>query len=544
MMKRLLWLGFGCALLALTGGPGWNTAAAAGPEPQVITMTRVHTSGALARMTPKIALQVERERPVRSPGANAPGLSADPNGKPDDAIDPFAEDAKENMPAPLGGWQGISALLSSCHCAPPDTNGDVGLNYYVQTVNAALQIWDKNGTSLLGPIPNNTLFTGLGGKCEDTNDGDPVVLYDQLADRWFFSQFANVFTNNGPFFQCIAVSATSDPRGAWHQYEFRYPGNSILNDYGKFGVWPDGYYATINQFKSPSFDWEGVGALAFEREKMLNGDPARVVYVDLSNDPWGGMLPSDLDGPAPAAGTPNYFVEIQDNKFDASIPQDRMRVFAFHVDWTNPTNSSFTNVGNPPVAKFSSLACAINSTPCIPQPATTRKLDALGERTMFRAQYRDFGTYASIVTNHTVNAGQKRAGVRWYEIRISGGTPSVYQQSTYGPGDLQRWMGSAAMDKQGNLAIGFSRASATVYPGLGYAGRLASDPLNSLAQGEKVLKKGKGSQTGTSRWGDYSALTVDPADGCTFWYTSEYYQPTSQYNWRTWIGKFKFPGCS
>lgn len=538
----------GLVVLALVSS-GWIPQTAhASPalSPNVISMTHYDTSPPLTQM---VAIPVQRgdapARELRSADAAKHNVSPDVN-EPDEALEKFFEreedeEHKGEIPVPLAGWNGINALSSSCNCAPPDTNGDVGLNHYVQAVNTAIQIWDKNGNSLYGPAPANTLFFGFGGKCETTNDGDPIILYDPLADRWFFSQFANVFTS-GPYYQCFAVSATGDPTGSWHRYELLYPGGTILNDYGKFGVWSDGYYMTANQFHTPGFAWAGTGVLALERAKMLNGQAAQVVYFNLGPTDWGGMLPSDLDGPAPAAGTPNYFLEIQDKKWDpVNIPQDQMTVHAFHVDWTTPSNSTFTNVANLQVANFDGKLCNFNA--CVPQKGTAQKLDTLGDRTMFRAQYRDFGSYASIVTNHTVDVGNNRAGIRWYEIRIAGGTPSINQQSTYSPGTLNRWMGSAAMDQDGNLAIGFSRSSAKKFPGIFYAGRLAGDTPNVLVQGEAKMKQGKGSQIGTVRWGDYSNLVVDPSDGCTFWFTSEYYKTTGSFSWSTWIGKFKFAEC-
>jgi hypothetical protein len=450
------------------------------------------------------------------------------------------------IPAPLDGWNGINSGGSFCLCLPPDTNGDVGMNHYFQTVNTAFQIWDKAGNSLYGPVPNNTLWDGFGGACENTNDGDPVVLYDHLADRWFFSQFANVFTS-GPYFQCIAVSATSDPLGAWHRYSFKFPkedGEFLFNDYGKFGVWPDAYLMTANLFLGAG--WGGTAVLALDREEMLVGSPATILYWNLGPTDWGGMLPADLDGPPPPEGTPGYFVEVQDSAWDpGQIPQDRIQVWALDADWHTPGNSTLTRIANLAVKKFNGVLCGFSRN-CVPQKGTTRRLDAISDRGMYRAQYRQFGSYGTIVFNHTVNAGNNRAGIRWYELRVNGGTPSVYQQSTYAPKDGNyRWMGSAALDEQGNLALGFSRSSPTRFPGIFYAGRLASDPLNSLAQGEKRMKAGKGAQLSPySRWGDYSMLAVDPADGCTFWYTNEFYKKGSDRNWRTWIGKFKFEGCS
>lgn len=467
--------------------------------------------------------------------------------EPDEAINnPKGDPDEESMPAPGAGWDGISYNNSNCFCMPPDTNGDVGPNHYIQTVNTAFQIWDKNGHSIYGPAANNTLFSGFTGgdeKCATTNDGDPIVLYDSIADRWFFSQFANVFTN-GPYYQCFAVSATADPTGSWYRYAYKFP-NNLLNDYGKFGVMPDGYYMTANLFDGLS--WGGTAILVLERQKMLLGQNAQVIYYNLGLDDWGGMLPADFDGTTLPPGSGDYFAEVQDRSWDpGNISRDQIAIWKLVPDWTTPNNSTLTNIANLPVKNFNGTLCNIGlNRNCVPQKGTARKLDVIPDRTMYRLQYRNFGTYETLVTNHTVSA-QKRAGIRWYEIRVTGGAPSTYQQSTYLPDDTAwRWMGSAAMDKQGNLAVGFSRSSPTSYPGIFYAGRLAGDPLNVLAQGEAKMKRGGGAQTSSySRWGDYSMLAVDPSDDCTFWYTQEYYKGTSNSTWRTWVGKFKFPGCS
>lgn len=529
---------------------GWIPAdalAAPSSSPLIITMTHHDTSQPLSQL---VAMPVLRGNlgasELRTADAIKRNLAPEVDSK-DEVLQSFygreADEGGRDLPSPSAGWDGINALSSSCSCAPPDTNGDVGLNQYVQVVNTAIQVWDKNGTSLGGPYPANAIFSGFGGKCETENDGDPVILFDSISDRWFFSQFANVIrSTQGPYFQCLAVSTGDDPLGSWYRYELPYPGSHILNDYGKFGVWPDGYYMTANEFTAPANTWAGDGALAFDRSKMLLGQTAQAVYFHLGKTDWGGMLPSDLDGTPPTLGTPNYFFEIQDHNWDkVNIPQDQMVVRAFHADWVTPSNSTFTTVANLKVANFNGILCGFHA--CVPQKGTSQKLDTLEDRTMFRAQYRDHGTYASVVTNHTVNVGSNRAGVRWYEIRITGGTPSIYQQGTYAPGAFNRWMGSAAMDGAGDIAVGYSKSSAIKFPSIAYTGRIPGDPLGLLPQGEVKMKGGTGAQTGTLRWGDYSNLTVDPADNCTFWYTNEYYKTTSGFNWQTWIGKFKFDQC-
>ena len=448
---------------------------------------------------------------------------------------PIAPDA----PVTIANFDGVTNVNG---VLPPDTNGDVGPNHYMQWVNLSFAIYSKTGTLLYGPAAGNTLWSGFGGVCQTRNDGDPIVLYDHLADRWMVSQFAVPGGASG-YHQCIAISQTGDPTGAWYRYDFLWS-NTNMNDYPHFGVWPDGYYMAVHEFANAA-TWAGQGVAVFERDKMLLGQAARMVKFNLySTDPnMGGMLPTDLDGPAPAAGTPNYFVEPDDNA--GGFPQDQIQIWAFHVDWANTALSTFTRTTTLATAAFDSNMCNGART-CIPQQGTTAKLDAIADRAMYRAQYRNFGGYETIVMNHTVDAtGTDRAGIRWYELRNTGGAGwGINQQSTFSPDATHRWMGSVAMNGSGDMAIGYSASSSTMYPAIRYTGRLASDALNSMTQGEGTLIAGTGAQTHTAaRWGDYSMLAVDPTDDCTFWFTSEYVQTTGSAPWRTRIGSFKLADC-
>jgi hypothetical protein len=418
---------------------------------------------------------------------------------------------------------------------PPDANGDVGPNHYVQWVNLSLAIYDKSGRLLYGPTSGNTLFNGFGGPCETSNDGDPIVLYDERADRWLLTQGAWPNYPNEPFYQCIAVSTTGDPTGSYNRYQFLF---TKMNDSPKFGVWADGYYMAFNQFSENSDRWAGQGVAVFERDKMVAGTSARMIYVDMAKRATlGGMLPSDLDGQAPPPGTPNVFMQFDDSP-------DQLQLWAFHADWANPGNASFSKVGALAVAAMDPDMCGYNRN-CIPQPGTTAKLDAISDRLMYRLQYRNFGRYEAWVVNHTVDVdGTDRAGVRWYEIRKSGGAYSIHQQGTYSPDSTHRWMASAAMDAAGNIAIAYNAAGPSIYPSGRYTGRLVGDPLGQMTQGEADIISGAGSQSSTSsRWGDYSMLAVDPTDGCTFWATLEYQAATGSALWRTRIAAFKFPNC-
>nr|WP_290666696.1 CHRD domain-containing protein [Ardenticatena sp.] len=519
----------------------WQPQNLSAGTPTVIPAQHFDTSPELRTIPPSVSANALKSREI--PLWPLPRKTIDKTNAPQRSrvMEP-AMPAVPAIPAPNLTFEGVGNVNN---VLPPDPVGDIGPNHYVEMVNIAFAIYDRSGNLLYGPANNNTLFAGFGGPCETANDGDPIVLYDHLADRWMMSQFALPNFPSGPFYQCIAVSQSGDPLGAWHRYEFLIS-NTKLNDYPKFGVWPDGYYMTINQFTCSIFtcSWAGAGAVAFERDQMLNGLPANMVYFDLFGiDPnLGGMLPSDLDGPAPPAGTPNVVMQMDDDAWGYS--PDQVQLWDFHVDWGNPAASTFTFNTALPVAAFDSDLCGY-ARDCIPQPGTAARVDAISDRLMFRLQFRDFGTHQTLVTNHTVDVdGSDHAGIRWYEVRNSGSGWFVHQQGTYAPDANHRWMGSAAMDGQGNMAIGFSVSSSTLFPSIHYTGRLAGDPLGTMPQGEGIIITGSGSQTSSfSRWGDYSALSVDPTDDCTFWYVTEYYPTTSQQSWHTRVGTFDLGTC-
>ncbi len=483
---------------------------------------------------PRSGDEVENEIPrvVRIPGG------------PDGALQHSLNAPVPGMPSPINNFAGAQNTDNASLVFPPDTEGDVGPNNYVQVVNLTFTIFNKAGVKLVGPSPTNTIWSGFGGLCQTHNDGDGVVLYDPLADRWLISQFAITSTASH---QCIAISQTGDPTGAWFRYDFPYS-TTLLNDYPKFGVWPDAYYMSANQFTLSGSTFSGSGVVAYERARMLQGLSARAVYIDLgansSTSTFSGLLPADVDGTTPPpAGAPNHYLTIQGTTL--GDPADRLQQWDFHVDWTTPANSSFTQAAVLPVAAFNGNMCNFARN-CIGQLGTTAKLDAISDRLMFRNAYRNFGTYEAEVVDHTVNVGSNRGAIRWYEVRNASTSPTLFQQGTYA-GDSanteSRWMGSAALDANGDIAVGYSDSSATVHPSIRYVGRLVGDPLGTLPQGEATLITGAGSQTvANSRWGDYSMLAVDPSDDCTFWYTQEYYAATGT-NWQTRVGSFKFPSC-
>ncbi|HET6314444.1 MAG TPA: S-layer homology domain-containing protein [Chloroflexia bacterium] len=462
----------------------------------------------------------------------------------------------EAMPTPILSFKGYTQHdngdTGPLIVWPPDTEGDVGLNHYFQWNNIGFKIFDKSGNLVYGPAAGNTLFAGMTGEggaaCEATNSGDPIVLFDTMANRWLASQFTTASLPTGPTYECIAISKTDDPTGQYYRYAFLASPTSTPNffeDYPHFGVWPDAYYMTTNEFALSKnvADFVGAGNFAFERAAMLAGNPAaRMIYFHL-NPPYGGLLPSDMDGPTPPpAGSPNYFMEVDDNFGEP--PADLISVFKFHVDWTNVANSTFTGPTTVQVASFDAGLCEAERSACIPQPETEQKLEAITDRLMYRLAYRNFGTHESLVVNHTVDAsGTGQAGIRWYELRSPGNSPTIHQQGTYAPDASHRWMGSMSMDGDGNMALGYSVSNSTdLYPSIRYTGRLASDPLGQMSQGEATMYQGLGAQLANARWGDYSMMGIDPVDDCTFWYTQEYYGSSGDY-WLTRVGKFRFAGC-
>lgn len=403
---------------------------------------------------------------------------------------------------------------------PPDTNGEAGPNHYFQTVNVVFSIYDKTGTRLVGPSGNNVVFAGFGGPCEFTNRGDPIVLYDQIADRWLLSQFTA--PGAGSATQCVAVSETPDPTGDYFLYEFPTPGN----DYPKLSVWTDGggqssYLAGIRNF-SGGFNFD---AYAFERDEMLtNGTPEAVVFNLSALVPGANnFLPADVSGPTlPPAGTPVPWVGMD----NPSVPQNELEMLELEVDWGTPANSTLTRLADVPVAQFDGNVCFFNRS-CIPQPNTNVRVDGFADAMMFRLPYRNFGTSQSIVCTHTVDVGDfpDHAGIRWHELTNAGatnGTWALRQEGTYSPDSDHRWMPSIEINGVGDIMVGYSVSSKTTFPSVRVAGRQAGDPLNQLTFAEGLIVPGLGSQTSSTRWGDYSDMTVDPSDDFTFWYTEQY----------------------
>ncbi|OFW28432.1 MAG: hypothetical protein A3G76_04800, partial [Acidobacteria bacterium RIFCSPLOWO2_12_FULL_65_11] len=483
-----------------------------------------------------------------------------------------------NMPSVATSFDGLSSqdvanAYGGNRIAPPNTSGEIGPNHYVQAVNLLFGIYNKS-TGLLAqpPFKLNTLFTSaspsISGICTTNNNGEALVMYDQLADRWLLTQVAYATSGTPPYHQCVAISKTSDPTGQYYVFDFVMPGN-VAYDSPRFGLWPDGYYMTANEVTSGGA-FNGVGIFAFDRAKMLAGDrSAGVLDFHLRKAfPVGttlsSMLPADLDGPAlPPTGTPAYFgvLGARVNAFGTGQPTDTVRLFAFRANFAIPSASNFAERPESPlaVAIYDARSPSGRNDIEQPGPATASTyLDSVQDRLLSRLAYRNLGgTRESLVVTHTVNVGADpttaaghQAAVRYYEFgrNLPSGKFTTLEQATFAPDADSRWMGSAAMDRQGNLAVGYSVSGLLTHPSIRFAGRLAADPPNGLHQGEAELVTGSGVQLSTSgRWGDISALTVDPNDDCTFWYTTEYYtlasQATSAIGWLTRIGSFKFPGC-
>jgi hypothetical protein len=408
---------------------------------------------------------------------------------------------------------------------PPDTDGDVGPNHYFQVVNVRYAIYDKAGNKLIGPNNNSTIFAGMP---HNNNDGDAVVLYDENADRWLFSQFSLPNYPNGPFYENVAISQTADPTGAWFRYQYTF---TDMPDYPKLSVWGDGYYMTIRRFASGSGNWISPSAVAMERAKMLIGDPAPTMVMFNLPSSCDGPLPADCDSDFPPEGTPCPVCYLIKGS-TASI-----KISDFHVDWTTPANSSFTLANTVSVSPFTTWTYES----IVPQKGTSQKLDVFSRRViMFRMPFRKFNDHWSMLLNTTVN-NNSVAAIRWMEVRNTGSGWNLYQEGTYAPDANFRWMGSIAMDTSGNIALAYSISSSTMYPSIRYTGRMKADPLGVMTIAEKGIYNGTGSQTSSDgRWGDYIAMAADPAVPGKFWYTQEYYQSTSQANWKTRIASFSF----
>jgi hypothetical protein len=556
---------FAVAAVSASGAPDAGTASTKGPkfsEPTAFDVSKPLKE--LAKGPPSARGRAGEVRPDRGRQVVDRGHSKD------EAVQ--SQVGALAIAAPIANFEGLSNQdnfnVFGFRVNPPDPVGDVGPNHYVEMINLVFGVYDKAGNKLLGPVDTGTLWAGF--PIEDCTDpsGDPIVLYDQTVDRWILSQFTTRGLDDPalPFYNCVAISTTGDPTGTYFRYAFITQadpdGGFFFPDYPKYGVWRDTYVLTTRDFGT--VDAYGISVYGLEKNKMVEGDPkARAVqfFLDSEEVPLNligdGLLPADIDGkqkPKNEAKIP--IVGTQDDGAGYGGTFDALNIWDFDVKWhSTPTASLVLNTQLPTVPFDSIYPCAPTSRDCLPQPGITdpaQYLDILSyrQRPTWRLAYRDNKDYETLVTSQSVEAAPAVAGMRWYEIRRVGSTYSIYQQGTYAPGDgVHRWMGSIAQDKKGDMGLGYSVVNGTtVFPGIRYTGRLAGDPLGQMTLGEGTIIHGSGVQTTTnSRWGDYTAMTIDPVDDCTFWYVNEYYtaagQASSAAGWQTRIASFKLPGC-
>jgi hypothetical protein len=525
---------------------GVATAGTPDTSPTVIHATRHDVSAPMRdivrNMPPQVPMGTEEE-PFLIPNILLKP-SGNVNRKP---YLPSIQRAPTGVPAPTVdlSFEAISAATSGCGCLPPDTNGDVSDQHYIQWVNSAWAIYNKTtGAQIQAPTPGNSFFVGFGGKCETTNSGDPIALWDPRAQRWVMSQFVT----SAPFAQCVAVSTSSDPLGTYDRYEFNWP---FFGDYPKMAVWTDetgsqdAYLLTTHEFQGQSF--QGAALIAMERDKMLAGDPNAAMVRFGGFDAYGVEpinLIGTLDAPTNACGAFTHF--------DANSSE--YLFWDLCLDWATPANSTIsatpTRVAGAPFVSY------FNE---VPQQGTANGLDSFGTHIMYRANARAFPadapTRVSLVVNHVVQGDVEQGGINWVHLDLDdhGASPSqptpldktIVEQGTYAPDGDTRWMGGVAIDASANIGVGFSKSSPDIHPQIEISGRTLEDPAGTLRD-EQSCTDGiaNGSQTSSSqRWGDYSSMSVDPVDQCTFYFTSEYYPTTAGSQWHTRVCSFKFDNC-
>ena len=453
------------------------------------------------------------------------------------------------MPTPLLTFDGLNRVQGGT-AVPPDPVGDVGPNHYVQAVNNAFKVFDKNGNTVSGPTAFDSFFAPLGnstpcGLREEKTD--PFVLYDQMADRWVISTHAENYAETA-FSECIAVSRTGDPvAGGWFLYALQDdPNPGIKGDYPKYGLWPDAYYLTMDKYN-------GALVYALDRASLISGGPTNAIGFTIHHSDLGRIfvVPASFRAGAPPPAGRREFLLAIDQRRDAGVMQTHVKGWLFHVDFTNPNNSTL-GIGldhspNARIAVNGFINAGIGGfDQFVPQPETSRKLDTVGTKIMTPVAYQNRNGAESLWADHTImlNYPDGPTAIRWYQFDVTGGnfpvTPLQQQDWSNGNDGLWRWMPSIAVDQNGNTAIGYSTSSENTFPSIRYAGRFATDPLNDLGQGEAIMTNGGGSQTGgAGRWGDYTMTTIDPADAITFWHTNEYYVTTSEGDWSTRVGKFQ-----
>ncbi|OLE20748.1 MAG: hypothetical protein AUG49_23995 [Catenulispora sp. 13_1_20CM_3_70_7] len=533
LKRRLAVAGLGLAAVA---GP---LAVPAGAHAVTLAHSRIQT-GPQAGSTPEI--HHDTSPPLadlsNTSAARLPGRPQIPDAEgplphpgPSGVADPVVQGRQGAAGLPmtiLRSFDGIGSANYPVSYIPPDPNAAVGTTQVFEIVNAALAVYSKNGGTILAPFNTNALWAGFGGYCQTDNAGDGTVTWDRIHNRWLIQQFANVNSTTGSYYECVAISTGPDATGTYHRYAYQF---SDFPDYPKTAVWPGSYFVTYNMFSSAGA-FVGGRVCAMDQTSMLIG--AAASQQCFTSTYYGGLLAGDMDGSTPPpAGEDETVVALGGTATS-------LAVWRFHVDWANPANSAFTGPAPLTVAPYTTACGGIG--PCVPQAATSERLDALSDRLMYRLAYRNFGDHESLVVSHSVAIGAG-TGMRWYELRMSGGHPAVHQQGTYAPDSSFRWMGSAAQDKAGDIVLGYSQSSGVSFPSIRITGRNSSDPPGTMTQPEATLFTGSGSQTTYSRWGDYTSMSIDPTDDCTFWYTDEYQPAFGSFNWQTRLAAFQMPGC-
>jgi hypothetical protein len=441
--------------------------------------------------------------------------------------------------------QGITSVLTFAGQSAPkgqlysDAIGAVGLTQYVQQVNAEYTIYNKTtGAVILGPVAQNAIWSTFGSSCQTYPGGDGTVDYDQNANVWILSHRA--VPTGGPYLNCVAVSTSPDATGTYNLYAFSL--TEQFPNVPKIGTWPDAYYLSQDLLNPSSKAFVASQACALQRSAMIAGTFAKSVCFQ-GNISFPGFITTSWDGQtAPPTGEVAFFWQLDQRP---NVGKNNLNAFQFHTDFTTLANNTFTGPVAIALPAYTDTCNTLK--PCVPQPGTTNVVGGWGYRMMYRITYRNFGTYESVVMTHSVTQGTgtaAHASVRWYEFRTPL-TPAIYQWQTYSPDKTTyRWIPSIAQDQYGDIAVGYSVASSTVYPGLSYAGRQFSDKLNTM-ETEIPLVVGGGSQLTTNQnWSSYSSMTLDPVDDCTFWYTGQYYATSSQAGWSTEITSFRFPSCT
>lgn len=504
-----------------------------------------------ARDLSDVVTEAERERfrLARPQGKKRPVLEKIPPS--DKAVEPEIPVAPAApMPTPSLSFNGMN-LSSNGSGWPPDTDGDVGYSHYIQAVNTSFRITDKSGTTLAtSTFASLWSGAGTGTPCDTAHNGDPTVIFDPGTGRFVIADFSWNNLQNGPYYECIAVSRTSNPvTGGWWLYAVRADDatHPWLPDYPKMGIWRDGLYMGTNMFdclnaSCSSASYMGSRAYAFNFSKMINGTALTandVQVADLGTSRF-SVFPANYRGTIPPSGTPQYFVGESQTVY-------AWEVFKFSVNFVTPASSTFTGPTN-----VSQTAYALASGSIATPAGAGANIDTLADRVMKQVQYRNISGTESLWVNHTTGttAASSPVGIQWAQINVTGTTvnttPVQQQIFNNGADGLHRFMGSLAVDKQGNMALGYTAANSTTHPDIRYSGRLVSDTLGTLPQTETTMLSGvtRSSQTsaGFNRWGDYSSMSVDPMDDCTFWYTQEYYAALGS-DWQTRIGTFKFPTC-